>query len=95
MDETTAAVLYPERGKTRTGYLRAKLRNDQGWGGPFPPGCRLPLPHGRIGDYADENFDGTIQIDACAGYSLLPKPGRGRAAGLWCWRSTGPTAAES
>ncbi len=38
--------------------------------------CRLPLPHGRIGDYADENFDGTIQVDACAGYSLLPKPGQ-------------------
>ena len=33
VDETTAPVLDPGKGKTKTGYLWAVLRDDRGWGG--------------------------------------------------------------
>ena len=45
-------------------------------GRPIAARRRLPSKQGRNGDYADEIFDGTIQVDAWAGYSLLPKPGQ-------------------
>ena len=38
MDETTAPVLDPGRGKTKTGYLWALARDDRAWGGDDPPG---------------------------------------------------------
>jgi transposase len=38
VDETTAPMLDPGRGKTKTGYLWAVLRDDRGWNGPAPPG---------------------------------------------------------
>lgn len=38
MDETTAPVLDPGRGTTKTGYLRALARDDRPWGGEEPPG---------------------------------------------------------
>ena len=34
VDETTAPVLDPGRGKTKTGYFWAVLRDDRGWNGP-------------------------------------------------------------
>ena len=91
MDETTAPVLDPGRGRTKTGYLWAMLRDDRGWGGPLPPGVVFHYRPGRSGDYADEildGFDGTIQVDAYGGYSHLAKPGRagGKPLALaFCW----------
>ena len=38
MDETSAPVLDPGRGRTKTGYLWALARDDRGWGGEDPPG---------------------------------------------------------
>ncbi len=38
MDETTAPVLDPGRGKTKTGYLWALARDDRPFGGADPPG---------------------------------------------------------
>ncbi|MFG6515782.1 IS66 family transposase [Sulfitobacter sp. TB366] len=38
MDETTAPVLDPGRGRTKTGYFWALARDDRGWGGEDPPG---------------------------------------------------------
>lgn len=38
MDETTAPVLDPGRGRTKTGYLWALARDDRGWSGDDPPG---------------------------------------------------------
>jgi len=38
MDETTAPVLDPGRGKTKTGYLWALARDDRPWDGEDPPG---------------------------------------------------------
>ena len=64
VDETTAPVLDPGRGRTKTGYLWAVLRDDRGWGGPAPPGVVFHYRPGRKGEYAAEilaGFDGTIQ----------------------------------
>jgi transposase len=91
MDETTAPVLDPGRGRTKTGYLWAMLRDDRGWGGPLPPGVVFHYRPGRSGGYADEildGFDGTIQVDAYGGYSHLAKPDRkgGKPLALaFCW----------
>ena len=91
MDETTAPVLDRGRGKTRTGYLWAMLRDDRGWGGPLPPGVVFHYRPGRNGEFADEilaDFDGTIQVDAYGGYSHLAKAGRTGGQPLklaFCW----------
>jgi transposase len=91
VDETTAPVLDPGRGRTKTGYLWAVLRDDRGWGGPAPPGVVFHYHPGRAGDYAGEilaGFDGTIQVDAYGGYSHLAKPARkgGKPLALaFCW----------
>src|SRR5215207_5810751 len=37
-DETTAPVLDPGRGRTKTGQLWAYARDDRPWGGTDPPG---------------------------------------------------------
>ncbi|WLR96035.1 IS66 family transposase [Shinella sumterensis] len=74
VDETTAPVLDPGRGKTKTGYLWAVLRDDRGWGGCAPSGVVFHYRPGRKGEYAAEilnGFNGTIQVDAYGGYSHL------------------------
>jgi transposase len=91
VDETTAPVLDPGRGKTKTGYLWAVLRDDRGWNGPAPPGVAFHYHPGRKGEYADQiltGFDGIIQVDAYGGYSHLAKPDRkgGKPLKLaFCW----------
>lgn len=91
VDETTAPVLDPGRGRTKTGYLWAVLRDDRGWGGQAPPGVVFHYHPGRAGDYASEildGFNGTIQVDAYGGYSHLSKPARkgGEPLALaFCW----------
>jgi hypothetical protein len=47
MDETTAPVLDPGRGKTKTGYLWALARDDRAWGGEDPPGVVYFYAPGR------------------------------------------------
>ena len=64
-DETTAPVLDPGRGRTKTGYLWAVLRDDRGWNGTAPPGVVFHYRPGRTGEYAAEilhGFNGTIQV---------------------------------
>jgi len=91
VDETTAPVLDPGRGKTKTGYLWAVLRDDRGWGGTAPPGVVFHYRPGRKGEYADDiltGFNGTIQVDAYGGYTHLAKPDRkgGKPLQLaFCW----------
>ena len=95
VDETTAPVMDPGRGRTKTGYLWAVLRDDRGWNGPAPPGVVFHYRPGRSGDYAEEilaGFDGTIQVDAYGGYSHLAKPARkgGKPLKLaFCWAHGG------
>ena len=91
VDETTAPVLDPGRGTTKTGYLWAMLRDDRGWGGPAPPGVVFHYHPGRGGQYASDilaGFEGTIQVDAYGAYTHLSKPSRPRGKPLklaFCW----------
>lgn len=91
VDETTAPVLDPGRGTTKTGYLWAVLRDDRGWGGTAPPGVVFHYRPGRKGEYAAEilaGFDGTIQVDAYGAYTHLATPKRTGGAPLrlaFCW----------
>ncbi|PIL17972.1 transposase [Puniceibacterium antarcticum] len=91
VDETTAPVLDPGRGKTKTGYFWAVLRDDRGWNGPAPPGVVFHYRPGRKGEYADEiltGFNGTIQVDAYGAYTHLATPKRTGGDPLrlaFCW----------
>jgi transposase len=79
MDETTAPVLDPGRGRTKTGYLWALARDDRAWGGPAPPGVVFfyaPDRGGRNAETFLHGFDGTLQLDGYAGYSRLTRPSR-------------------
>jgi transposase len=91
VDETTAPVLDPGRGKTKTGYLWAVLRDDRGWNGPAPPGVVFHYRPGRKGEYAAEilkGFNGTIQVDAYGAYTHLAtskRPGGDPLRLAFCW----------
>ena len=91
VDETTAPVLDPGRGKTKTGYLWAVLRDDRGWNGPAPPGVVFHYRPGRKGEYAAEilkGFNGTIQVDAYGAYThlaTLRRPGGDPLRLAFCW----------
>ena len=91
VDETTAPVLDPGRGKTKTGYLWAVLRDDRGWNGSAPSGVVFHYRPGRKGEYAAEildGFNGTIQVDAYGGYSHLATSDRMGGVPLklaFCW----------
>jgi len=79
MDETTAPVLDPGRGKTKTGYLWTLARDDRAWGGKEPPGVVYHYAPGRGGKHAEtllDGFDGILQIDGYAGYNRLARPAR-------------------
>jgi len=79
MDETTAPVLDPGRGVTKTGYLWALARDDRPWGGEDPPGVVYFYAPGRAGENAETfliGFDGILQIDGYTGYNRLTKPSR-------------------
>ncbi|CAN7586659.1 IS66 family transposase [Pararhizobium sp. LjRoot238] len=91
VDETTAPVLDPGRGKTKTGYLWAVLRDDRGWNGSAPTGVVFHYRPGRKGEYAAEildGFNGTIQVDAYGGYShlaTLDRTGGDPLKLAFCW----------
>lgn len=91
MDETTAPVLDPGRGKTKTGYLWALARDDRAWGGENPPGVVYFYAPGRAGENAETfltGFDGILQIDGYTGYNRLTKPLRRGGAPIrvaHCW----------
>jgi transposase len=70
MDETTAPVLDPGRGRTKTGYLWALARDDRSWGGADPPGVIFFYAPDRGGKNAENflrGFDGILQIDGYPG----------------------------
>ncbi|MEZ5722385.1 MAG: IS66 family transposase [Paracoccaceae bacterium] len=79
MDETTAPVLDPGRGRTKTGYLWALARDDRGWGGADPPGVVFFYAPNRAGENAEKilrGFDGILQLDGYQGYNRLTRPSR-------------------
>ena len=91
MDETTAPVLDPGRGKTKTGYLWAIARDDRGWNGSDPPCVVFNYAPGRGGKYAEEflkGFNGILQVDGYAGYNRLTKNERSGGDPVvlaYCW----------
>uniref|UniRef100_UPI001F0D0DDC IS66 family transposase n=1 Tax=Poseidonocella sp. HB161398 TaxID=2320855 RepID=UPI001F0D0DDC len=91
MDETTAPVLDPGCGKTKTGFLWALARDDRGWGGDDPPGVVYFYAPGRGGEHAEtflNGFDGILQLDGYPGYSRLTRPSRKGGAPVTvahCW----------
>ena len=85
-DETTAPVLDPGRGRTKTGQLWAYARDDRPWGGSDPPGAAYvyapdrkavrPLSH-------LDGFTGVLQVDGYAGYRALAE--RNTVQLAFCW----------
>jgi transposase len=91
MDETTAPVLDPGRGKVKTGYLWALARDERPFGGADPPGVVFRYAPGRAGLHAEEmlvGFDGVLQVDGFAGYNRLQRAERQGGSPLklaYCW----------
>ena len=85
-DETTAPVLDPGRGRTKTGQLFAYARDDRPWGGTDPPIVAYVYAPDRkaarpIAHLA--GFHGLLQVDGYAGYKALAERGEVRLA--FCW----------
>ena len=79
VDETTAPVLDPGRGRTKTGYFWALARDDRPWQGGAPPAVVYSYAPGRRGDYALallKGYSGVLQTDGYAGYRGLADPKR-------------------
>ncbi|MGZ3310401.1 MAG: IS66 family transposase [Xanthobacteraceae bacterium] len=91
MDETTAPVLDPGRGRTKTGFLWTLVRDDRGYAGADPPIVVYHYAPGRSGEHAErilDGFDGVLQVDGYQGYHRLARPERKGGAPLrlaWCW----------
>jgi transposase len=85
-DETTAPVLDPGRGKTKTGQLFAYARDDRPWGGPDPPIVAYVYAPDRKAARAIAHlagFRGVLQVDGYAGYKGLAE--RGDVQLAFCW----------
>ena len=87
VDETTAPVLDPGRGRTKTGYFWAIARDDRGWAGADPPAVVYTYAPGRGAEHAIallEDFSGVLQTDGYSAYKTLA--GRNRQVTLaHCW----------
>ncbi len=85
-DETTAPVLDPGRGRTKTGQLWAYARDDRPWGGPDPPGVAYVYAPDRRADRPVAHlfgFRGVLQVDGYGGYRVLAEKGEVQLA--FCW----------
>ena len=82
-DETTAPVLEPGRGHTKTGQIWAYARDDRPWGGSDPPiyapDRKAERPDAHLGDFA-----GILQVDGYGGYTALAKR-RQQVSLAFCW----------
>ena len=105
-DETTAPVLDPGRGRTKTGQLWAYARDDRPWGGADPPAVAYLYASDRKAARPIEHlagFKGTLQVDGYGGYAALAR--RGDVQLAFCWAhvrryfyelaDTSPVAAEA
>ena len=89
-DETTAPVLDPGRGRTKTGYLWAIARDDRPWGGTDPPAVVYVYAPGRGAEHAVA-LPRRLQRRP-AGRRLrrlqelaAPSPARRRSTLAFCW----------
>ncbi|MCW1432521.1 IS66 family transposase, partial [Novosphingobium sp. JCM 18896] len=86
-DETTAPVLEPGRGRTKTGQIWAYARDDRPWDGSGPPMVayvyapdrKAERPDAHLGDFA-----GILQVDGYGGYTALAKR-RQQVSLAFCW----------
>ena len=77
-DETTAPVLDPGRGRTKTGQLWAYARDDRPWGGRDPPGVAYVYAPDRKAERPIAHltgFKGVLQVDGYGGYRALAERG--------------------
>ena len=73
-DETTAPVLDPGRGRTKTGQLWAYARDDRPWGGADPPAVAYVYAPDRKAERPIAHlagFSGVLQVDGYEGYRAL------------------------
>jgi transposase len=85
-DETTAPVLDPGRGRTKTGQLWAYARDDRPWGGSDPPGVAYVYAPDRKAERPMAHlagFTGVLQVDGYGGYRALAEKTGVRLA--FCW----------
>ena len=85
-DETTAPVLDPGRGRTKTGQLFAYARDDRPWGGADPPAVAYVYAPDRKGERPVahlDGFSGILQVDGYGGYRALA--GRNAVSLAFCW----------
>ncbi|TIP39113.1 IS66 family transposase, partial [Mesorhizobium sp.] len=90
-DETTAPVLDPGRGRTKTGQLFAYARDDRPWGGIDPPGVAYLYAPDRKAEQPIrhlQGFVGTLQVDGYAGYKALAE--RNAVSLAFCWSHVRP-----
>jgi len=85
-DETTAPVLDPGRGQTKTGQLFAYARDDRPWGGSDPPGVVYLYAPDRKAEHPIRHlngFTGVLQVDGYVGYRVLAQ--RNAVSLAFCW----------
>lgn len=85
-DETTAPVLDPGRGQTKTGQLFAYARDDRPWGGNDPPGVAYVYAADRKAERPIahlKGFTGILQVDGYSGYRVLARQSNVQLA--FCW----------
>jgi transposase len=86
-DETTAPVLDPGRGRTKTGQLWAYARDDRPWGGIDPPMIAYVYAADRKSERAEAHlgdFAGILQVDGYGGYTALAKRQK-QITLAFCW----------
>ena len=89
-DETTAPVLDPGRGRTKTGYLWVIARDDRPWQGSAPPAVVYNYAPGRGAEHAVallKEFSGVLQTDGYTAYRRLADPRRNThpVSLAYCW----------
>ena len=85
-DETTAPVLDPGRGRTKTGQLWAYARDDRPFGGADPPIAVYVYAQNRKAEQPLAHlagFAGVLQVDGYAGYRALAR--RNSVQLAFCW----------
>src|SRR5512132_2317573 len=94
VDETTAPVLDPVRGRTKTDYFWAIARDDRPWSGADPPAVVYTYAPGRGSEHAAallKNFRGILQTDGYVAYKKVARsPGVADGTGegvilAYCW----------
>lgn len=85
-DETTAPVLDPGRGRTKTGQLWTYARDDRPFGGADPPIAVYVYAQNRKSEQPLAHlagFCGVVQVDGYAGYRALAQ--KNSVSLAFCW----------